>query len=214
MTGMIGIIGDHAARYTWFSQCLAALEKPEGTVVEWRVGANRGAMRNELAHACLDQGCDWIFFIDDDQAFHRGVLNRLLAHEQPVVSGLIVGRKAPFLPTAYADKMGGRYRPLDLRSVGGNNLVAVAAVGTGGLLVRSEALRQLDPSVHWFYYSEALGEDLYFCERLTDAGVQIVVDTGCRIGHIAPAAVFPTFNGEWGVQFQFADGTTTNMWEE
>jgi GT2 family glycosyltransferase len=212
VAGLIGIIGDHAARYTWFSQCLAALEKPEGTVVEWRVGANRGAMRDELAHACLDQGHDWIFFIDDDQAFHRGVLNRLLAHEQPVVSGLIVGRKAPFLPTAYADKVEGRYRPLDLRSVGANNLVVVAAAGTGGLLVRSEALLKLKHGEPWFVYSEALGEDLFFCERLTEAGVRILVDTGCRIGHIAPAAVFPTFDDEWGVQFQFADGTTTDMW--
>ena len=207
------MIADHAARYTWFSQCLAALEKPKGTLIEWRTGANRGAMRDDLARACLDQGCDWIFYVDDDQAFHRGTLARLLAHQQPVVSALIVGRKAPFIPTAYADKVGDAFRPLDLRSVGGNNLVAVAGVGTGGLLVRSDVLRRLDDGTPWFLYTEQVGEDLYFSNRLTAAGIQILLDTGCRMGHIAPAAVFPTWDGkQWGTEFQFADGTTTDMW--
>jgi len=205
--GMVGVISDYAGRYSWFSQCLADLVKPDGTKIEWRMGANRGAMRNALAQACLDQGRDWLLFIDDDQCFETGVLTRLLSHNQPVVSALIVQRAAPFLPTAYADRVDGLYRNLDLRSVGHNNLVQVAATGTGGLLVRAEVLRKLgDP---WFVYSEDFGEDLFFAGRLEEAGIPMLVDTGCRMGHIAPAAVFPTWDGtQWVAEFKYSDGTT------
>ena len=65
MTGMVGVISDYAGRYSWFSQCLADLVKPEGTKIEWRMGANRGAMRNALAQACLDQERDWLLFIEN-----------------------------------------------------------------------------------------------------------------------------------------------------
>jgi len=207
-SGMVGVISDYAGRYSWFSQCLADLVKPEGTKIEWRMGANRGAMRNALAQACLDQGRDWLLFIDDDQVFPTGTLMRLLAHEQPVVSALIVQRAAPFLPTAYAGRdAGGNYQTLDLRSVGSNNLVLVAATGTGGLLVRADVLRELgDP---WFVYSEAFGEDLFFAQRLAEAGIPMLVDTGCRMGHVAPAAVFPVPSDDgWMAEFKYSDGTT------
>ena len=75
MTGMIGVISDHAARYTWFSQCLAdSPSRQDLTTIEWRVGANRGTSRDSLARACLDQGCDWLFIVDDDQVFQPDAL--------------------------------------------------------------------------------------------------------------------------------------------
>jgi hypothetical protein len=205
---MIGVISDYAGRYSWFSQSLADLVKPPGTKIEWRMGANRGAMRNALAQACLDQGADWIFYVDDDQCFQTGVLIRLLSHQQPVVSALIVQRAAPFLPTAYAERdADGKYLTLDLSSVGHNNLVRVAATGTGGLLVRADVLRQLGSP--WFVYSEDFGEDLFFANRLAEAGVPMLVDTGCPMGHVAPAAVFPKWDGgKWVAEFKYADGTT------
>lgn len=211
MSVMIGVISDYAARYAWFTQCLADLVKPDGSKIEWRMGANRGAMRNALAQACLDGGYDWLFFVDDDQAFPTGTLTRLLAHDQPVVSALIVQRAAPFLPTAYAGRdEDGNYQTLDLRSVGSNNLVLVAATGTGGLLVRAEVLRELgDP---WFVYSEDFGEDLFFAARLEEAGIPMLLDTGCRMGHIAPAAVFPVpIDSGWRLEFVYSDGTKIPM---
>jgi hypothetical protein len=211
MSGMVGLIADYSGRYTWFSQCLADLDTPPDTKIEWRMGANRGAMRNALAQACLDQERDWLFFVDDDQAFPTGTLMRLLAHDQPVVSALIVQRAAPFLPTAYAGRdEDGNYQTLDLRSVGSNNLVLVAATGTGGLLVRAEVLRELGSP--WFVYSEDFGEDLFFATRLEEAGIPMLLDTGCRMGHIAPAAVFPVPEGNgWRLQFTYSDGTTVPM---
>lgn len=211
MTGIIGVISDHAARYAWFSQCRDALDKPDGTVTEWRVGSNRGVCREQLARACLDQGKDWLFFIDDDQVFQPNALTRLLSHNEPVVSALILQRGAPFLPTVFASKNNeGRFYHLDLQSVGQDELVACIGIGTGGLLIRADVLRLLDDGRPWFVYSEEVGEDLYFSNRCREAGIQLLVDTGCRMGHLIPAAVIPAWLGDrWGVGIQLADGTTT-----
>lgn len=207
MSGLIGVIADHAARYTWFNQSLAALDKPDGTTVEWRTGANRGASRDSLARQCLDENRDWILYLDDDQAFPPDVLTRLLSHQQPVVSALIVQRGQPFLPTCYAT-FDGEFHPLDLSSVGHDNLVLCAGVGSGGLLVKAQVLRRLDNGTPWFLYTEQFGEDLYFSRRLADAGIQCLVDTGCRIGHIVPAALFATEDGfDWRTGIQLAEGT-------
>ena len=209
---MIGVIADHASRYTWFNQSLAALDKPDGTEIEWRTGANRGASRDSLARQCLDDGHDWIFYIDDDSAFPPDVLTRLLAHDQPVVSALIVQRGAPFNPTAYATYSHGQFQPLDLASVGHDNLVLCAGVGSGGLLVRSWVLRELDDGKPWFLYTEQFGEDLFFSRKCAEYGVQLLVDTGCRIGHIMPAAIFAAdtefvHEEAWGIGIQLAEGT-------
>ena len=192
--GLIGIIADYAGRYHWFSQCLADLVKPLDTKIEWRFGASRGASRNALAQACLDQERDWLFFVDDDQVFPTGTLMRLLALEQPVVSALIVQRAAPFLPTAYAGRdENGLYQTLDLNSVGHNNLVQVAATGTGGLLVRSHVLRELGPP--WFVYSEDWGEDMFFANRLAEAGIPDAARYGMPDGSPRPGRGVPGADG-------------------
>lgn len=211
MSGLIGVISDHAARYTWFSQSLAALSyDADITTIEWRVGANRGTSRNALAQACLDQELDWLFMVDDDQVFQPDALTRLLSHEQPVVSALIVQRGAPFLPTAYATFQECEFQPLDMRSVGHDNLVQVAGVGSGGILVRAHVLGALNTGEPWFLYTEQFGEDLYFSQRCLEAEIPMFVDTGCRMGHLIPAAVVPAWLGDrWGTGIQLADGTST-----
>lgn len=217
MTGMIGVISDHAARYTWFNQCLTALLsetsiRTRGIVyLEWRVGANRGVSRDSLARECLDQQCDWLFMIDDDQVCQPETIMNLLAADHPVVSALILQRGTPFLPTAYAAHQDGKFSPLDLRSVQ-PGLVAVAGVGTGALLVKADVFKQLDDGRPWFLYSEDYGEDLYFSNRCKEAGIQMLVDTNCPVGHLIPAAVLPAWLGNrWGVGIQLADGTSTSM---
>ena len=59
-------------------------------------------------------------------------------------------------------------------------------------------------------YSEEFGEDLYFSKRCFEAEIPMFVDTGCRMGHLLPAAVIPAWLGSrWGVGIQLADGTST-----
>lgn len=203
---MVGVIGDYAGRYTWFSQCLADLRKPEGSEIKWRMGGNQALGRNLLVEDFLQSDHQWLFFIDDDQAFGPSTLERLLSHDQPVVSALILQRGAPFLPTAYAAKADGEFFHLDLGASPFGTLAVVRGCGTGGLLIRRDVITSI-PGPR-FKYTDKIGEDLYFSDRLYEAGFEILVDTGCAIGHIAPAAVFPEWDGtRWVSVFRYADGT-------
>lgn len=205
MSVMVGVIGDFAGRYTWFSQCLADLRKPDGSQVKWRLGGNQALGRNLLVQDFLDGGHEWLFFVDDDQAFAANTLERLLSHGHPVVSALILQRADPFLPTAYAKERKGWFSNLDLSSVV-PGLVQVRACGTGSLLIHRDVFRKVREP--WFVYNDKMGEDMHFSNRLHDAGIKILVDTGCPVGHISPSAVFPEWDGtQWLAVFRYSDGT-------
>jgi hypothetical protein len=211
VSGTVGVVADVAGRYNQFSQCLTQLHIPVNTAIDWRFGSDRGVSRNKLVRAMLDRGSEWIWFVDDDQAFPPTILRRMLQHEQPVVSALYVQRSKPFLPIAYKEKRDGAYWPLNLQEHGPNELVQVVGVGTGGLLVRSEVFRQLG-DVPWFVHTTGQSEDLYFCDLCAEAGIPVHVDTGARLGHFAPAVVFPEWDTEegnerWVAGIQFSDST-------
>lgn len=197
MSGSIGIISDSLARYTHFYQCLTALELPVNTALDFRIGADRGRSRNSLVEASLERGSEWMFFLDDDHTFSSGILKILLAKDQPVVASLYLQRTDPFLPIAYVEKDDdGNYWPLDITACPEHGLVTVVGAGTGGMLIRSEVFREIDPP--WFVHTTQQSEDLMFCDLLAEAEIPLYVDMDARLGHITPISVFPDYeNGQW-----------------
>lgn len=218
MSGTVGVIADAAARYTQFWQCLTGLRTPVNTALDPEIGADRARSRNNLVRRSLERGSEWIMFLDDDQTFKPSILLNALAVEQPVVGALYTQRVAPYLPIAYADKDEHGYWPLDLRNHGPNELVRVRAAGTGGMLIRSEVFRVLG-DIDWFLHTTEQSEDMYFCDRLAEAEIPLYVHTNIRLGHIAPAVVFPEWHedtGEWvaGLQFSYTTSVLIDIgWE-
>lgn len=205
MSGTVGVIADAAGRYSQFSQCLTQLQLQVNTTVEWAIGSDRAVGRNSLVKRALDRGSEWILFIDDDQAFKPDLLRILLSANQPVVGGLVLQRAAPFMPLVYAEKDEIGYWPLDLRNHGPNELVQVRAVASGGMLIRSEVFRELG-DINWFVHTTEQSEDMHFCDLAYRHDIPIYVHTGARLGHIAPAVVFPAMeDDQWaaGVQFSY-----------
>lgn len=200
MSGSVGVVADATARYTIFSQSLTTMRVPVNTVIDWRIGADRGRSRNSLVAASLERGSEWMFFLDDDHSFPPDILLRLLTHDLPVVASLYLQRTDPFLPIAYVEKTEDAYWPLDLSDKPKQGLVPVVGAGTGGMLIRSEVFHQLDPP--WFIHTTQQSEDLFFCDRCVEAGIPIYVDLAARLGHIAAINVFPDF-------IEDADGSET-----
>jgi len=213
VSGTVGVIADLAGRYSQFWGCLNHLRKPVNTAGDFEFGADRARSRNNLVRRSLDRGSEWIMFLDDDQTFKPSILTEALAVGQPVVAALYTQRVAPYLPIAYADKDDVGYWPLDLRNHGPNELVQVRAAGTGGMLIRSEVFRELG-DIHWFMHTTEQSEDMFFCDRLAEAGIPMFVHTGVRLGHIAPAVVFPDWDderGEWVAGLQFSHTTSVRI---
>lgn len=197
MSGTIGLAVDLSARYSQFWDCLERLQRPVNTKVVMQFGSDRSVSRNAIVKRSLDIGSEWILFLDDDHGFRGDLLKMLIAVEQPVVGALYLQRGAPFMPVAYAEKDENGFWPLDLRNHGSNELVQVRGLGTGGMLIRSEVFRQIESP--WFIHTTEKSEDLYFCDKLHEAGIPLYVHTGARMGHIAPALVWPEFDeGEDG----------------
>lgn len=206
MSGTIGLIANDTARYTMFFVCLNALHKPVNTQQIPAITSDRILGRNTCVEQALEQGAEWLLFLDDDHVFGPGFLTRLLAHEKPVVGGLYLQRMKPFQPVAYTHKdENDVYHALKLNEYAGDELLEVAAVGTGGMLIRSELLRAME--FPWFEHGRA-SEDLIFCDKVYELGLgPIYCDLGARLGHMSPAALWPSHsNGEWEVGFALADG--------
>lgn len=209
MSGIVGIACNSTARYMAFTVCLTVLKTPVNTGIEWAIGSDRIVGRNNLAKRCIEQGAEWLFFLDDDHAFDQNILMRLLSHEKDIVASLYLQRIKPFAPIAYSsfDEEKGVYIPVDLTNYGKEDLVPIRAAGTGGMLIRSEVFRTLDEP--WFHLKDGIGsEDLVFCDKAIEAGFEIYCDLGAPLGHIDPVIIWPSYfeqEKEWGVGFNLAD---------
>lgn len=206
IAGVVGVIANDTSRYSLFTVCLTSLRSPVNTIPKWALTSDRILGRNRVVKEALDVGAEWLLFLDDDHVFGPELLNRLLAHEKPIVGSLYLQRMMPFAPVAYASKTDdGVYIPVDLAAHGPEDLIEVAAVGTGGMLIRSEILHAMNEP--WFYHGRA-SEDLIFCDRVYEQGLgPIYCDLGARLGHMSPAALWPSHSdGSWEVGFALSDG--------
>ncbi len=201
MGGLVGIIANDSARYSLFSACVTRLQNPPGTRLEWLIGGDWCGARNTLVEMCLEDGHDWLWFMDDDHAFPPNFLMRLLAHDVPLVVPVVLQRVAPFRPCVYLDAQGRGEGPraevIPLPHLDGEGLIEAAGGGTAGMLIRREVLEAVESP--WFEYG-TVSEDLLFCDKAREAGFKIHCDLASRLGHITTAVVWPSVRDqEWVV---------------
>ena len=160
--------------------------------------------RSDAATAALAEGAEAILWIDSDIAFDAATVERLCAHQLPIVSGLYPKKGVRDFAVhleAGTEKVrvgegGGLY---DVRCVGLGFLYTDRIVyddiqRTFGLPVCNTRFGartvpyflpmviadELGPPGSYWY----LGEDYAFCERARQAGHKVVVDTALRLGHV------------------------------
>ncbi len=206
MSGTVGIPANDAARYTLFFACLTQLLHPPNTQIRWAFGSDRIRGRNNLVRESLENGSEWLWFLDDDHAFAPDLLNRLLAHKVDIVTPVYLQRMMPFAPVVYTGQEDANFTPLFLPDYAGDEgLQVVHAAGTGGMLIRSEVFRAIEEP--WFEHGHA-SEDLIFCEKARDAGFSIWCDLHAHLGHLTSATIWPAYDAEneaWTVAFAIAD---------
>lgn len=212
MSGAVGVICQDTARYSMFHIALKNLRTPPNTGIEYALTSDRILGRNKLAEMAVEEGREWLLFLDDDHTFPDDLLMRLLKHNVNVVGSLYLQRMKPFLPVAYATKdEDGMYWPINLHAHKGDELVTGAAVGTGGMLIRTEVFRAIPKP--WFEHGR-VSEDLVFCDAVIEAGLgPIHIDLGCRMGHLSPSAMHAHYDEEsgWEVAWALADGFSATV---
>lgn len=206
MGGSIGVPCSDTARYTAFADSLSNLGRPRDTQVRFAISTWRQRARIQLATWMLNNNEDWLLFLDDDQVFAPDLLFRLLSHEKDIVAALCLNRAEPYGPFCFEDvPVEGVYQPIDLRDHGPDELVRVAAVGTGAMLIRRHVFEGIPKP--WFPIAES-GEDMLFCQAARENGFEIYCDLGARLGHMTTTVVWPaTGPNGWSVGWVISDET-------
>lgn len=212
MSGSIGIVASETGRYTLFSASLMRIKHPPNTTPDWGMSSDISGARNMLVERSLERGSEWILFLDDDHVYPDDILLRLLAHEKDITCSLYMQRQPPFGPVAYTHRVEGSYMPLQLPGMPEEGLIDIYATGCSGMLIRSEVFRAIE--YPWFEHGRVgelwnASEDLIFCEKAREAGFDIHLDLGVRLGHLAPCAIWPSWiDEEWVVGFSVANNTS------
>lgn len=193
--GVVAVCCHELSRFASFSECLGNLRKPAGVTVEVEQGMDVALNRRAIVRRALERDVEWVLFIDDDMLFKPDLLLRLLAHDLPVVGSLYFNRNPAFYAMAFNQYhvVDGKpmWAPVTMKGAPASGLVEVLALGTGGLLVKTEVFRAIPPDT-WFIHGEGT-EDLPFCQRVIEAGYKIYLDLEVVMGHISTYAVWPTF---------------------
>jgi glycosyltransferase involved in cell wall biosynthesis len=162
---------------------------PEGyeATFQYFYGYNIDQVRNLIADWVV-KGFDYLFSVDSDISFPSNTLERLLAHDVDVVSGLYVQRKPGlhileiYEPTEHDGVTNMPYPKLK-----GRCLVEVAGCGFGCALVKATVLRDIGYPQFKYYsainHANTISEDVDFCKKARDKGFKIWADPNVLCSH-------------------------------
>lgn len=203
--GFIGVLQSDLARYAWFEESLGSLAAPVGTPPPRRaVGMWVSCAVNALIRQ-MPREAAWFCLLADDHRFEPAMVLRLLSHNVPLVAPLVCLRQPPFNPSIFAQQ-GSSWRGYTWQSLTGESgLISVDGAGVPGMVVRREVLDAVgDP---WYENDpaarESPREDLYFCQKVRQAGYDVWVDLDLSIGHITSMSLTPRrrHDGSWHLEW-------------
>ena len=130
-----------------------------------------------------------LLFIDSDIVFTREQVDTMERHLQTkdIVTGVYVMGFPPHEPALW-ELQGDKYELVKPQK----ELHTVGACGAGFLAISYQALEKLpdDPFNLMALGNNNLGEDIAFCHRATEAGIDIWCDPTVRIGHIRQKTLY------------------------
>ena len=153
------------------------------------------AIRNGLVMQAQMFGCTHILFMDTDQVYSDPeMIQKMLAHDKPVVGAKVHRRYPPFDPLLLRGEPGHLYSVPD-QEIEAGGLVDVSATGCGCILYDMEIFQKIKHP--WFElsvgeYGQIIGEDVGFCTKLIEHGYKVLVDCSIDIKHLSLLAV------DWG----------------
>ncbi len=167
--------------------------------------------RENGAVDAVNLGYKWVFFLDSDVIVPPDAVQRLLAHNKPIVSGFYARRHAPVHPLLLRRDGGGQIGLVTGYTPGA--LAEVDLCPTGCLLISTEVFKHVPRP--WFFYTDGrvidigggmpvqlpngMSEDYYFSTKSKTFGYQSFVDTGLKCAHKGPFNVVPRDDGGFEV---------------
>lgn len=180
------------------------LMQPDPLPMVMGEGLHIAINRNHVVKSAL-QYPDWerLLFIDSDMLFSENLREIAESWEDPIVGGLYFRRRWPDfnpIPGYIKNPDHPLYQVLEFtdvqRMVSNPGLHPVDVLGTGCMGIRRDVLEMWAPDkMPWFDTAiredgqEIIGEDVMFCHRATQQGIQLMVDTRIQCGHMGVITV-------------------------
>jgi hypothetical protein len=137
--------------------------------------------RNKLVKTSLEANCDYIVFIDADMRFPKDTIMRLLRHQKDIIGVNATTRTEPVIPTAknLTINEDGSCTWLPIYSNSLDGISKADGIGCGVMMIKASVFAKLQEP--YFYFEQLpdnkiLGEDIYFCIKAKDAGIDTWVD--------------------------------------
>lgn len=149
--------------------------------------------RNTLAQKACENGFDRILWIDSDMTFDPDLFYRLSARLDEgyeFVTGLYFTRRMPILPMIYNEvacyEREGKLYPtaVEYKDYPRDDFFEVKGCGFGGCMMTTEMVLDVGQKFGLpFSPILGFGEDLSFCQRVTQAGHKMYCDSTIKLGH-------------------------------
>jgi len=148
--------------------------------------------RNQAASMAVDEGYDYLFFVDSDIILPEDALVKLLNCHADVASGWYYvryndGSTPTCLSKFIAPPEGNYYKQIPVEDLDDSQYMEVDAGGMGCMLIKVSLFHTMPYPYFQFveYHNrEVLGEDLFFCNKLRRQDIKVKVDTSLKCGHI------------------------------
>lgn len=218
------ISGSEVVYYEWMDQYVNHwLSIPEGL----RVARAKfpepciDIVRDKAVQVALQNGTNWLFFLDSDVIVPPNTLTRLISHNLPIVAGLYVRRHNPPFNEMLKLRQDGMFglRPIMDGEYADGSLVECDAVGTGCVLIRTDVFSKVKPfqqtidgkpaRPQYFMWTESriqpgFSEDFAFFIKCREAGIPVYCDTAIKARHVGPVKFVPSGNN--GISLEFIGG--------
>lgn len=152
--------------------------------------------RNTLAKQAVTEGFDRVLWLDSDMDFSPDLLSVLSAdmdEGRELVSGLYFKRKAPIKPVVYKEvgyfhnEQEDTVTPIAVsyEDYPKDTIFPIAGCGFGGVLVSVDLINRVGEKFGLpFSPILGFGEDLSFCKRVSELGVEMYCDSRVKMGHV------------------------------
>lgn len=147
--------------------------------------------RNEIVQYALDQGANYIFWLDDDVIAPGDAFLKMYNHQKDIVNGVYWSKSNPPMPLLFRNHLEGPYWDWHI-----GDFVEIDAAGNGLTLVKTDVYRKIQKELGGPWYSTEYSsfkgqnsspsnntEDLYFYWKAKKAGYQIWADTSIQAFH-------------------------------
>ena len=172
-----------------FVECLSGLQKhlmAEGIDfdVVFRTGALVYDSREQIAARARLDNYTHVLWLDSDMVFPPDVFDRLNAHGKDFVTGICHARRKPYRSALFVRLLPEAVRYS--RTTYPDELFQIAGSGLACALTSVHLLREVKRK-HGILFlpSLAFGEDLAFCLRATECGIDLFADPNVQIKHIS-----------------------------